>query len=273
MSDIERPYIDITFSSPCEDVSIRCKALLDTGADMTCIPKELVNALHLQVHNEVPVQMATGYMYLKKYLVNIQIGDNSFSNCPVLVIPGDIPLLGWDILGSGTVLYSLMNKVLGQIIHVLSAIPSFKQSTILVLGQDTTQIIRLRAIQDRLREHGYTGIIVKDQTDIKIQSIEEKVNMLASLCKFVICDNTFPSGHIDELKICSLNRFVTAILQEEGKGATWMQADFPLDFSFMKIFTYSSAKQIGSAVDNAVQWAEGKIEERKAFFDRLYNWR
>jgi hypothetical protein len=46
--------------------------------------------------------------------------------------------------------------------------------------------------------------------------------MLASNSRFVICDNTVSSGHIDELRICATNRFVIAIVQEEGKGATWM---------------------------------------------------
>jgi len=274
MSDKEQPYIEVRFSSPCEDVSIRCRTLLDTGAETTCIPEELVHALHLQVHDKRVIETVAGEVRdVGKYFVNVQIGNNLFSKHPVLAIPLKTPLIGWDILGRGVVLYSLMSRVFGQIIHVLGAIPSFKQRTVLVLGQDTTQIIRLQAIQDRLRGRGYTGIIVKDQADIEIQSIEEKVNMLASLCRFVICDNTFPSGHIDELKICSLNRFVTAILQEEGKGATWMQVDYPLDFSFMKIFKYSSVKQIDSAVNNAVKWAEKKIVERKAFFNRLYSWR
>jgi hypothetical protein len=93
--------------------------------------------------------------------------------------------------------------------------------------------------------------------------------MLASLCRFVICENTV----VDELKICANNRFVTAILQEQGKGATWMQSDYNVDYSFMKTFYYPSLRKIDEVVDTAIKWAEDKIEERRLKFNKLYKWR
>jgi len=205
--------------------------------------------------------------------VIVHISDQDFLIRPAVFRRLDQPLLGWDIIKQGIRHPVFINLVVGDIVHILDAIPSFKKNTVLVLGQDTSEIDRLRSIQAKLKNLGYTGIIVKDIADIDIQSVEEKVNMLASLSRFVICENSTTSGHIDELKICATNRFVTAILQQEGMGATWMQADYPLDFSFIKTFFYPTRTETPSAVEKAAEWAEKKLNERKLYFDRLYSWR
>lgn len=267
----ELPYIELKLSSPRTGKSLCSKALVDTGANTTCIPERLVATLGLHEEQTLVIEAVTGRRRYKRYLVNIQIEDNSFQQSVVAIDSLKEPLLGWDIFAQKPLL--IVNKIFGQIVHILNVIPSLKQNNVLILGQDTSKIHRLHAIQKRLKSHGYVGIIPKDIVDIDIQSTEEKVNMLASLCRFIICENSFPSGHIDELKICSFNRFVTAILQEKNRGATWMQADYPLDFSFMNTFTYSNKNQINLAVDNAVDWAEQKIQERQEYFNKLYNWR
>ncbi len=268
----EPPYINVAIFNPQSDSHKFFKALIDTGADMTCIPENIAQLLGLQVHTVIQLASKGGILKTNTYMVNIQIENNIFHNTVVVGLPDlAVPLVGWDILAEKP--FFIANILFGQIGHFLKAVPSFKQSTILILGQDTTEIYRLHVIQKRLEHHGYTGVIVKDVSDIEIQSVEEKVNMLASLCRFIICENSTPSGHIDELKICALNRYVTAIIQEQGQGATMMQTDYPLDFSFMKTFTYSSLNEMDSAVDDSIEWAEIKIDERRKFFNQLYGWR
>lgn len=157
-------------------------------------------------------------------------------------------------------------------IRILNAIPLAKERFVFIIGQDTTEVHRLRAIQSALGTD-YRGLIAKDIEDLEVQTLEEKVELLGALCRFVICENSFPSGHIGELKICASNRFVTAILQEAGLGATWMQVDYPIDYSFMKIFSYKNLKNIGKSVQEAVKWAEDIIQKRQQVFNRLYPWR
>ncbi len=269
-----KPFIDVEFFQG--DLRITDSSLIDTGADITCITKDIAEKLKLH-DSPYTVRKVIGFagdtMELRQYEVNIQIEGRVFRNHPVIVADLPNPLIGWDILSEGTILSSVSSRVFSEVIHLLGSIGSFKKATVLVLGQDTTELHRLKTIQQRLRELGYTGIIVKDVADIEIQSIEEKVNMLASLTRFIICENSVASGHIDELKICASNRFVTAILQQEGMGATWMQADYPLDYSFMKTFKYSNLAGIKSAIDASVEWAETKQEERRNFLNALYHWR
>lgn len=97
--------------------------------------------------------------------------------------------------------------------------------------------------------------------------------MLASLSRFIICENTFASGHIDELKICASNRFTTAIIQEENKGATWMQTDYKIDYKYIKTFTYANIFEIPIIVKKAVKWAEQRLKKRTELLNKLYKWR
>lgn len=273
MTADEPRYIDLEIHNPGNGKSITCKALIDTGASACCLPRSIAVSLGLSPFSMVRISSVTEMIDVPQYFVRLVIGEENF-DCSVVEISDPTPvLIGWDVIQKSNLLTTISAKIPGHVVHFLTAIPTLKQQLVLVLGQDTTHIARLKAIQSRLASVGFTGIIVKDQSDIDIQSVEEKVNMLASLCRFVICDNSFASGHIDELKICALNRFVTAIIQEEGKGATWMQSDYPLDYSFISVFHYSDVGKIPQAVDQAVDWARKKLDERKRFFDKLYSWR
>jgi predicted aspartyl protease len=255
-----------------QNLVLRC--LVDTGADITCIPQEIADYVGICDTDERRwVETASGEHELAIARANLRVADKWFLSHQVLVTPSYQAALGWDILGEPSMSAVLSASLFGEAVHLLAGLPSFKEKTVLVLGQDTTEIHRLRAIQKSLEALGYTGLIVKDVLDLDIQSVEEKVNMLASLCRFVICENSVASGHIDELKICAMNRFVTVILQQDGMGASWMQADYSKDFSFMTTSTYPELDSLQPRVDDAVRWAEAKLEDRRQFFNGLYSWR
>ena len=82
---------------------------------------------------------------------------------------------------------------------------------------------------------GYEGIIIKELRDEnEVQSIEHKVSLYAHICRFVIVENSTASGHIDELKICEINKIITVILQQEGYGATYMQEDYSFEHNYIE---------------------------------------
>lgn len=270
----EARIVNTLISNSISGASQTVTALIDTGADITCIPKHVAETLGLKPIDRVMLATASGHLEIENVIVNIKIEDQIFENVKVCILPyADTVLIGWDILSKDSSFAFFKDIIFRDIINIINIVPFLKNDTVLILGQDTTEIDRLRSIQNGLSELGYNGIIVKDITDIEIQSTEEKVTMLASLCRFVICENSTTSGHIDELKICASNRFVTAIIQQEGQGATWMQADYGLDFSFMEQFTYPSMNSMNPCVKSAVKWAERKVEERKEYLNNLYHWR
>ena len=59
---------------------------------------------------------------------------------------------------------------------------------------------------------------MRDFPNIPEQTIEEKAQLLASLSRFVICDDATPSGHILELRLLSELRVAIAILSPEAAG-------------------------------------------------------
>ena len=271
-----RPTIQTEFSSTTNTRGVVVDSLVDTGSEITCIPADLAKTLGLPPDDgdQLIIQTVAGLQQLNAGRLNVRLGKTWLPNHRVLIVPGlAAPLLGWDVLSDSSVFAAVSGVIFGEAVHLLASLPSFKEKAVLVLGQDTTEIHRLRAVQDSLGDLGYICLVVKDISDIDIQSIEEKVNMLASLSRFVICDKSVASGHIDELKICANNRFVTAIVQQEGMGATWMQADYSKDFTFMKTFEYRDLTSIDSCVRQAAAWAEDKVQDRRQFFNNLYSWR
>ncbi len=151
---------------------------------------------------------------------------------------------------------------------------SFRSNNILILGQDTTERDRLTSIKKCLAQMGYEGIIIKELRDeTEVQSIEHKVSLYAHICRFVIVENSTVSGHIDELKICEINKIITVILQQEGYGATYMQEDYSYEHRYIEKFLYSNNEKICEVIRKAVEWANIFIEERKSNYQNMYPWR
>jgi hypothetical protein len=145
--------------------------------------------------------------------------------------------------------------------------------TVLVLGKDTGEgMDRLRSIASRLEVLGYYSIIIKDQPDKLGKSVIQKVMRYALSSKFVIIENTEPSGHLYELPHVGKDaECVTAFLQEEGKGATWMSEDAFARNNHWQKFVYPPGG-IEKSVDQAAKWAENFVRKFGAFQLRVLPW-
>jgi hypothetical protein len=99
--------------------------------------------------------------------------------------------------------------------------------SVLVLGKDTGRALdRLKRIASKLQELGYYTYIIKEQPDKAGESVIQKVMRYALSSKFVVIENTEASGHLYEIPHVSKSaECVTVVLQEEGKGATWIFED------------------------------------------------
>ena len=145
--------------------------------------------------------------------------------------------------------------------------------TVLVLGKDTGDALeRLRRIASRLEALGYYAVIIKDQPDKLGESVLQKVMRHALSSKFVLVENTDPSGHLYEIPhVGKAAECVTAFLQEEGKGATWMFQDAFGKNQHWQKFIYAPG-DLEPAVDEAARWAEDFIKEFGAFQQRVLPW-
>jgi hypothetical protein len=138
--------------------------------------------------------------------------------------------------------------------------------SVLVLGSDTGDgLKRLKKIAAKLEELGYYTYIIKEQPDKAGESIIQKVMRYALSSKFVLIENTQASGHLYEIPhVAKAAECVTAVLQESGKGATWMFEDAYAKHKHWHKFVYE-CDQFESVVEQACVWAEGFVSEFAAY--------
>lgn len=129
--------------------------------------------------------------------------------------------------------------------------------SVLVLGKDTGAALdRLKTMKCKLEELGYYVYIIKEQRDRLGESIVKKVLRYALSSKFVLIENTEPSGHLYEIPhVAKAAECVTVVLQEEGKGATWMFEDAYAKHNHWHKLTYREGG-LENVVEAAATWAE-----------------
>lgn len=134
--------------------------------------------------------------------------------------------------------------------------------SVLILGKDTDSgLEKLKKIALELEKLGYFTYIIKEQPNKIGESVIQKVLRYAVKSKFIVVENSEPSGHLYELPhVTKMAESVTIILQEEGKGATWMFEDSYKKFIYWKKFLYIPS-EFEEKIQIAVNWAEEYIKE------------
>ncbi len=129
--------------------------------------------------------------------------------------------------------------------------------SVLILGKDTgSGMVRLKKIAAILEEFGYYVYIIKEQPNRLGESIIQKVLRYALLSRFVLIENTGASGHLYEVPhVTKMAECITAILQEEEKGATWMFEDAYVRSTTWKKFSYVP-RDFRSVIVAACDWAQ-----------------
>jgi len=152
-------------------------------------------------------------------------------------------------------------------------ISNFHEKSVLLLGAyDLEGEQRLDAIKESIEQLGYEPILIKDIPDFEDYDINQKVTAVGAICRIVIIDDSSPSGHLSEVEICRNNRWVTVLLRDSGKGASWMTAGASFSSNVILEKDYdSNAPEI--AVTEAINWAESKIKELKISLNEMYPWR
>jgi hypothetical protein len=134
--------------------------------------------------------------------------------------------------------------------------------SVLILGKDTgIGLDRLKRIGSKLEQLGYYTYIIKEQPDRLGESIVQKVMRYALSSKFVLIENTEASGHLYEIPhVAKAAECVTVVLQESGKGATWMFEDAYAKHRHWHKLCYEDP-ELERAVEEAVAWAENFVAE------------
>ncbi|HEV2380857.1 MAG TPA: hypothetical protein VG206_13830 [Terriglobia bacterium] len=131
---------------------------------------------------------------------------------------------------------------------------------------------RLKTIAGVLEDAGYYVYIVKDQPDRLGESVIQKVLRHALMSRFVIIENTEPSGHLYEVPhVTKMAECVTAVLQEKAKGATWMFEDAYGKTTAWKKFTYAP-KDLARTVALAAAWAQKELKKFANYQRKTLRW-
>lgn len=134
--------------------------------------------------------------------------------------------------------------------------------SVLILGKDTGLALnRLKRIESKLQDLGYYTYIIKEQPDRAGESVVQKVMRYALSSKFVVIENTEPSGHLYEIPhVAKAAECVTIVLQEETRGATWMFEDAYAKHRHWHKIEYKDA-EMEASVAQAAEWAEKFVAE------------
>jgi len=134
--------------------------------------------------------------------------------------------------------------------------------SVLILGKDTGPALDgLKRIASKIQELGYYTYIIKEQPDKAGEGVVQKVMRYALSSRFVIIENSEPSGHLYEIPhVVKAAECVTIVLQEEGKGATWMFEDAYAKHKHWHKIEYKD-DSLEDTVAEAAAWAEIFVRE------------
>ncbi|MGO9137275.1 MAG: hypothetical protein ACLP9S_04740 [Syntrophales bacterium] len=145
--------------------------------------------------------------------------------------------------------------------------------SILILGKDTGgSLNKLKRIQSFIEELGYYAYIIKEQPDKLGESIIQKVLRYALSSKFIIIENSEPSGHLYEIPhITKMAESVSIILQAENEGATWIFEDAYFKHNHWKKFSYTDST-LEKVLKESIDWAEELVKKYGRFQEINLPW-
>ena len=134
--------------------------------------------------------------------------------------------------------------------------------SILILGKDTGEGLELlKRIQSHLENLGFYTYIIKEQPDIIGESVMQKVLRYGLSSRYVIVENSEPTGHLYEFPhITKFAELTTIVLQRQGEGATWMFEDLYHKLKSIQKFEYTN-ENLEEQINLGINWADNYLKE------------
>jgi hypothetical protein len=153
----------------------------------------------------------------------------------------------------------VFNSVLERTNNILD-----DSDSVLILGKDTgPSMKKLKLIQKILDEQGFHCYIIKEEADRLGESVIQKVMRYALASRFVIVENSEPSGHLYEFPhVAKMAECIVVVLQEKGHGATWMFEDAYHHHKNWKKFQYNPGN-MEKSLTLSIDWAKSYLHRFK----------
>jgi len=158
-------------------------------------------------------------------------------------------------------------------VSIYEYVNKFKERSVLVLGSYSPDgLEKIDRICGALKQKNYEPVLIKDVPDFEQYDLHQKVAAVGSVVRFIIIENSIPSGHLNEIDICKDNNWVTIILRNELSHSSAMTLSAE-HYSKVIIDKKYTDKNIEKVLEETLNWAEKKLIELKKEFDDLYPWR
>jgi hypothetical protein len=150
---------------------------------------------------------------------------------------------------------------------------NFRERTVLLLGDYSPEgRKRLGAIREALRARGYDPVLVDEIPDVLGYDLTQKVVAVASVCRFVVIDDSSLSGHLVEYAHVQANRWVAITLHKHGSRGTFMTKGASLTSRVILEREYED-ETLSVVVRESADWAEARIAELSVAYANIYPWR
>jgi hypothetical protein len=145
--------------------------------------------------------------------------------------------------------------------------------SILILGKDTGEgLMLLKRIQSYLDDLGFYTYIIKEQPDKIGESVLQKALRFGLSSRFVIIENSEPSGHLYEFPhITKFAELTTIVLQRTGEGSTWMFEDLYHRLQNIKKFEYTN-DDLEIQIRAAIDWATDYLKSFGGYQKQVLPW-
>jgi hypothetical protein len=150
---------------------------------------------------------------------------------------------------------------------------ALKEEGVLILGEDHGAGLALleRIGELLMRLHGKAPLLLKEQEDRDDLGLVAKLLINSAAARWVLVENSSPSGHLYELPFVDMVGVVVVVLQQEGRGASFMPDEAILKNAQWRRFTYPPDR-LEDALGEAVRWAESTIASVRASHQRARPW-
>ncbi len=118
---------------------------------------------------------------------------------------------------------------------------------------------------------GLAAILVREQPELEEHGLVGKLHVYAGMTRYVVVENSEPSGHLYELPHLKMIEPVTVILQETGRGASRMPDDSIAKDSLTRVFRYGP-KNLEEVLVKASEWAEARLEKNAKLNRKTWGW-
>lgn len=149
---------------------------------------------------------------------------------------------------------------------------TFKQRTVLVLGDLNSGRERLEAIRDSLTQVGYQAVLLSEIPEEPSYDLRQKFQAVASVCRFLVFDDSTPAGQIAEMILAEPLDSIRVVLREGETKSTYMTRGMGLTSKVVREWSYD-VNNLGAVIAEAVEWAESLAIELAEGRQSTYPWR